>query len=109
MLYKILTDCYPYDVSGQLRDALDNIQNADPISPVKALSGRGIESAMGRRLVNDELRTIVLTALAKDKTERYQSAAALGADLRRYLSAEPIEAKRHARWRYVLRKFIYRK
>ena len=109
MLYKILTDCYPYDVSGQLRDALDNIQNADPISPVKAMSGRGIESAIGRRLINDELRTILLTALAKDKSKRYQSAAALGADLRRYLSAEPIEAKRHARWRYVVRKFVYRK
>ncbi|MCH7721262.1 MAG: serine/threonine protein kinase [Planctomycetes bacterium] len=109
MLYKILTDCYPYDVSGQLRDALDNIQNADPTSPVKALSGRGIESAIGRRLINDELRTILLTALAKEKSKRYQSAAALGADLRRYLSAEPIEAKRHARWRYVLRKFVYRK
>ena len=45
------------------------------------------------RSVPAELETIVLKALAKNPAERYQSAAALGADIQRYLDHKPILAR----------------
>jgi serine/threonine protein kinase len=54
-----------------------------------------------------DLDTIVQKALEKDPQRRYASAAALGADLRRYLADEPIDA-RPASTFYQLRKFATR-
>ncbi|RMG12792.1 MAG: serine/threonine-protein kinase [Planctomycetota bacterium] len=48
-----------------------------------------------------ELDGVVLRALAKDPDRRYPTAAALAADLRRYLDGERVEARPHgalARW-----------
>src|SRR5690606_30965525 len=55
--------------------------------------------------INDEVETIVLKALAKERERRYQSAGELARDVRRYLNGEPIEAKRDAGW-YVIRKSL---
>ena len=41
-----------------------------------------------------ETETIILKAMAKDKAHRYTTAGSLGADVRRLLAGEPIEAKR---------------
>jgi len=54
-----------------------------------------------------EIETIVAKALERDKTRRYQSASALGSDIRRHLSGEAIEAKRDSAI-YVLRKTVER-
>lgn len=97
MLYQLLTGGkFPYTVIGNMRDVLDNIQRAEPARPSTI-----------RRQINDEIETIVLTALAKEKERRYQSAGELARDIRRYLSGEPIEAKRDAGW-YVIRKTLNR-
>lgn len=95
MLYQLLTGGkFPYTVIGNMRDVLDNIQRAEPTRPSTV-----------RRQINDEVETIVLKALAKDRERRYQSAGELARDVRRYLSGEPIEAKRDAGW-YVIRKAL---
>ena len=60
-----------------------------------------------RRQINDEVETIVLKALAKEKDRRYQSAENLAKDIEHYLTGEPIEAKRDSGW-YVLRKALRR-
>lgn len=97
MLYQLLTGGrFPYDVVGNMRDVLDNIQRAEPTRPSTI-----------RRQINDEVETIVLKALAKERDRRYQSAGELARDIRRYLRGEPIEAKRDAGW-YVIRKSLKR-
>jgi hypothetical protein len=53
------------------------------------------------------VETIVAKALEKDKARRYASAGELAADLRRFLSHEPIRA-RPASALYQMRKFARR-
>jgi serine/threonine protein kinase/WD40 repeat protein len=54
-----------------------------------------------------DLETIVLTATAREPERRYQTAAALSADLRRFLEDRPIEARRASAlersWRWCRR------
>src|SRR5262249_48666130 len=50
-----------------------------------------LERACGA-LVRGELDWIVMRALEKDRSRRYESASALGRDIERYLADEPVEA-----------------
>ncbi len=54
-----------------------------------------------------DLESIVATAIAKNRNDRYQTVNALAADLRRFLANEPVLAHRPGRL-YLLRKFIRR-
>ena len=60
-----------------------------------------------RRMKTRVRTTIALKAITKDRSERYESAGALAADLRRYLANEPVEARRPSR-AYQLRLFARR-
>jgi WD40 repeat protein/serine/threonine protein kinase len=120
MLYQTLTGRFPYQVTGMFHDVLQRIMHADPILPSR-LSAR--PGAVGRLLplpflttlfrgshpssMDDELETIVLKCLSKDRERRYQTAGELARDVRHYLADEPIEAKRDSGW-YVLRKTLRR-
>lgn len=79
-----------------MRDVLENILRAQPARPSTI-----------RRQINDEVETIVLKCLAKERERRYQNAGELARDLKRYLSGEPIEAKRDSGW-YVVTKTLNR-
>ncbi len=96
ILYHMLTGRFPYAVVGSMRDVLDNILKAEPRRP----------GAL-RRQINNEVETIVLKCLQKERERRYQSAGELARDIRHYLAGEPIEAKRDSTW-YVLRKTLRR-
>lgn len=48
-----------------------------------------------------ELDVVIATAMEKDRSDRYESAAALAADLRRVRHGKPIEAKPVSTWRRV--------
>jgi serine/threonine-protein kinase len=97
ILYEMLCGEYPYDVSGALSGILDAIRTTQP----RPLRGRGPYR------VDDELETICLKTLAKDPARRYQSAEALGRDVRNYLAGAPIDAKRDSGW-YLLTKTMAR-
>lgn len=94
--YQGLTGKFPYSVVGNLRDVVDRILDAEPTRL------RLIDTA-----IPDEVETIVLMCLSKERERRYQSAGALAQDIRRYLAGEPIEAKQNSTW-YMLRKTLHR-
>jgi eukaryotic-like serine/threonine-protein kinase len=83
VLYELLTGALPCDVSkANLREAVRVICDEPPSRPstrVPALRG--------------DVETIVLKALEKEPERRYASAAALGDDVRRFLSDEMILAR----------------
>lgn len=96
MLYQMLTGKFPYTVVGNMRDVLDNILNAQPSRPSTI-----------RRQINNEVETIILKCLSKEKDRRYQNAGELARDLHHYLRGEPIEAKRDSGL-YVITKTLAR-
>jgi len=96
ILYKILTDNFPYDVSGSMLAILRNIQEIEPTRPSKII-----------RRLNSEVEAILLKALTKEPTRRYQSAAHLQQDIDYWLKGMPISAKADSSI-YLLRKIITR-
>ena len=97
ILHEMLTDCYPYPIIDEPREVIARHIQFTPASRPSSF----------RSEVDDELDTIVLFALQKERERRYQSAAAFADDVRRYLADEPIAAKRDSTL-YVLRKAIHR-
>ncbi len=96
ILFEMLTGKFPYQVVGHFADVLNNIAEVEPERPSTIC-----------RQINNEVETIVLKALAKEKERRYQSAEALAHDVGRYLAGEAIEAKRNSAF-YMLRKSLRR-
>ncbi len=96
ILFQCLTKAFPYKVAGPIQDVLETITTAEPARPSRL-----------RREIDGELDTIILKCLQKSAERRYQSAGELAADLRRYLSGEPIDAKRDSTL-YVVGKHLRR-
>jgi tetratricopeptide (TPR) repeat protein/predicted Ser/Thr protein kinase len=96
VLYELLAGRRPYDVDRQWTDAARVIREEEPVRL----------SAANRAFAGD-LETIAGKALEKDKARRYASAAELAADLRRFLTDEPVMA-RPASALYRARKFVRR-
>jgi len=96
VLYEICTGRFPYDISGMAVAALENIQHADPVRPRSIIS----------RFESD-IEAILLKALEKDPSRRYQSAAELRHDMECWLDGFPIMA-RSVSSLYVLSKIVAR-
>lgn len=96
ILFQVLTNQFPYDVKGSVPEVCRRIAESEPTRASKLTSH-----------VNDELDTIVLKCLAKEKDRRYYTSGALRHDIERLLKGEPIEAKRDSLL-YVLRKTLRR-
>ena len=96
MMYESLTGRLPHPVEGSIADLIRGIADADPPPPSSI-----------KREIDDEVEKILLKALNKDRQRRYQSADALREDITRYLTGEPIDAKRDSTW-YVLTKTLRR-
>lgn len=96
ILYELLAQRMPYEITGQLYEAVHTIREEDP----QRLSSVS-------RTFRGDVETIVAKALEKDKSRRYASAAAFGGDIRKYLANEPITA-RPASAVYQIQKFAQR-
>jgi non-specific serine/threonine protein kinase/serine/threonine-protein kinase len=109
MLYELLTGTFPYPVTGDTLQVLRHIAETPP----SRLRGRSYvaPAAAPQNLphgaIDDELETIVLKALAKERERRYQTAGDLARDIDHYLAHEPIEAKRDSGL-YLLKKTLQR-
>ncbi|MBN9522510.1 tetratricopeptide repeat protein [bacterium] len=106
LLYELITGTPPLTedrVKAPLLDVLRAVREEDPPPPSARLAAaeelpgdterRGTEPAKLVRMVRGDLDCIVMKALEKDLTRRYQSAGDLAADLERYLADEPILAR----------------
>ena len=93
VLYELLTERLPYDVSNMtLHSAIRRICEQAPTRP----------STLVRHLSGD-LEMLILKALEKQREKRYQSAADLATDLRRYLAGEPISVHPPTPWTRAVR------
>jgi WD40 repeat protein len=97
ILYELLIGAVPHDVR--------NLTVAEAAARIREREPRRLGSI--DRSLRGDVETIVTRALEKDKGRRYQSAADLAADIRRYLADELIEARRDSAL-YVLRKTVGR-
>src|SRR4029079_15030304 len=107
LLYELLTGTTPVDRKS-LRQAavleiLRIVREIEAPRPSAKLStsdtlpsvaaNRGTEPAKLSRLMKGELDWVLLRALEKDRTRRYETANALARDIQRYLSDEVVEAR----------------
>jgi len=122
ILYELLTGSTPFDLHT-MQDAFFSeiqrlIREVDPPKPSTRLnqSSETIASVAARRrvepkrlglLVRGELDWIVMKALEKDRTRRYESAHGLAEDLRRFLGGDAVVAAPPSAL-YRLRKFSRR-
>ncbi|QJW98402.1 WD40 repeat domain-containing serine/threonine-protein kinase [Frigoriglobus tundricola] len=122
LLYELLTGGPPCDQERVRTAALDEIRRiireeepARPSTRISALGKRASTVSANRRsdplrlsqLYRGELDWIVMKALEKDRNRRYETAAALAADVHRYLNNEPVSACPPSTW-YRARKVVQR-
>jgi serine/threonine protein kinase len=110
MLYELLTDTPPFEAS-QLRamsfaEILALLRDADPPPPSVRLAARQMRKR-GEQ-VRGDLDWIVMKAMDKNPSQRYDSAEALADDVRRFLAKEPVSAAPPGRI-YRIRKLIQRR
>jgi serine/threonine-protein kinase len=103
VLYEILTGSVPYQIESASPAEIERIVcKTDPARPSEGASPRRI-----RRLLQGDLDTIVLKALAKEPARRYGSVEQLSDDIRRHLDGLPVLA-RPDNIAYRVGKFIQR-
>jgi serine/threonine protein kinase/tetratricopeptide (TPR) repeat protein len=118
LLYELLTGTTPVDRKSlgkaALLEVLRIVREVEAPRPSVKLSSidtlanvaanRGTEPAKLSRLMKGELDWVVLKALEKDRTRRYETANGLARDIQRYLADEVVEARPPSTG-YRLRKF----
>ena len=108
MLYELLTGSTPLDKEtigeNALLQILAIIREKEPPRPSHRLSSSGdsvtgiseqrkINPSKLQQILRGELDWIVMKALEKDRTRRYETANGLAMDIERYLGDEPIVAR----------------
>jgi WD40 repeat protein/serine/threonine protein kinase len=123
LLYELLTGCPPFDPKDFSRGGYDEIRRRiredEPPTPSTRLSSlthddlttiasdRRSDPVSLRALLRGDQDWIVMKAMEKERTRRYDSASALAEDLGRYLRHEPVSAVPPSRL-YKLQKFARR-
>ncbi len=108
MLYELLTGVTPFDKStlssvgvDEMRRIIREDEPPRPSNRISTIEHQQISTISESRQtipremslsMQRELDWIVMKALEKDRTRRYESANSLAADIQRYLDDEPVEA-----------------
>jgi serine/threonine protein kinase/WD40 repeat protein len=109
LLYELLTGKTPFDAQELLASGLDGmrrtIRESEPMRPstrfrtmldaerTTTAERQRVEPAKLTSLLRGDLDWIILKALEKDRTRRYETANVLAMDVRRYLDNEPVLAR----------------
>jgi serine/threonine protein kinase/formylglycine-generating enzyme required for sulfatase activity len=122
MLYETLVGNLPFGSERLRRGGLEGIQQVlreeEPPRPSQKLStlgplsttvcqARRISPSALQKALRTDLDWVALKAMEKDRNRRYDSPAALAADLQRYLDHEPLQAGPPSAW-YRLSKLVRR-
>lgn len=105
LLYQLLTGIFPYPVVGDPVTVRANILTRDPASLRQVVGNSDSDIRPTTGTITDDLERIVLKALAKDQSRRYQSVNALADDLDRYLAGDAVVAKADSSL-YILKKTL---
>ncbi len=108
LLYELLTGKPPFDAKSlasagyeEMRRIIREVEPPKPSSRLSTVAGeertviakaRHIDPEKINRLVEPDLDWIVMKAIEKDRTRRYETANGLAADLKRFLADEPVSA-----------------
>jgi hypothetical protein len=123
LLYELLTGKTPFNQNELLKSGLDEMRRTlrerEPHRPSIKLEGlradeltetafqRRVEPRKLKSLLTGDLDWIVMKALEKDRSLRYQTANGLAMDVQRYLNNEPVVARQPSRL-YRFRKLVRR-
>ena len=123
LLYELLTGKTPVEAKELTRGGYDEIRRRireiEPPRPSNRLTtltndelttvarSRAIEPARLAKLIRGELDWVVLKAMDKDRSRRYETASAFALDIRRYLDNEPVTAVKPSPI-YHFQKFAHR-
>ena len=123
LLYELFTGKTPFDSQELIKAGLEEmrrtIREKEPLSPSTRLSSmveadltttarrRRVEAPRLLHFIQGDLDWIVMKALEKDRTRRFDTANALAADLQRFLNNEPVEARPPSSY-YRFRKLVRR-
>ncbi len=123
LLYELLTGTTPFDKEtlqqasfDEMRQIICEREPPRPSARLTTLDAQARSTLAGRRQIDPrqisehlrgELDWIVMKALEKDRTRRYETANAFAEDIQRYLDDEPVEACPPSAW-YRFRKFARR-
>jgi len=122
LLYELLTGVTPFDMKTLRNAAVDEvkrmIREQEPSKPSTRVSslGESLDTVARQRAteprklgstLRGDLDWIVMKAMEKDRTRRYQSSNGLALDIERYLANEPVSAPPPGA-AYRMRKFVRR-
>jgi serine/threonine protein kinase len=123
LLYELLTSSTPFDATTLLQAGLEEIRRVirevEPARPSTRLSTMAVSTlttvAQQRHseppdlihTVRGDLDWVVMKALEKDRTRRYETANGLALDVKRFLANEPVSARPPSKL-YKLQKTIQR-
>jgi len=109
LLYELLTGKTPFDANELMRTGLDELRRTivekEPIRPSTRLSTmqgadltatakhRRTEALQLIHIIRGDLDWIVMKALEKDRSRRYETSNGLARDVQRYLKDEPVMAR----------------
>jgi tetratricopeptide (TPR) repeat protein len=122
LLYELLTGTTPFDPVtlrkagyGEIQRIIRDVEPPRPSTRLDTLLQEGTDTARQQqsepgtlsRLMRGDLDWIVMKAMEKDRTRRYQSASEFSADIERYLTGQPVMAGPPSVV-YRFRKFVQR-